>query len=716
MNRRHAFVLSALALVAVAGCSGGSGSMPAPRAAGPTATPIATAPPATGRQITFTIEFKKSRAKTRGVRPHYISPNTGSVGVAVNGGAASYAAVSCSEGSCQVSVTVDAPVNQTDTFVVTAWTGPDGPNDGGILLSQGSAQAFITPGATLNIPLVLGGIVNSIVAVNLSNTAFTSGIDATATITVTAKDPSGAVIVGCFASPVPVGIFENDNLQGFSLSSNGELTTGHVLSSGSTADGCSPVGGSLTLYYRGGLTGPSFPADTVVLADLPGTENTTFRFTYGDVDDYGLFYNHPDDATSALAEIMTACPSGTAGCAYYQPALAPFGADLTSLGAAQTGEPGNPVVWGADDFTGLVGAVTASGAISLFPSDGVISGPPHSPDSNDPNYSVPDDLGAASLLIPVYNDSNVWTFVDSAKSQTFKPLQPQYQGAGFAFPVGAAPSAFFPDGAGNLWFVDPTTAAIDQSTAAGGSIVSCALPFSDGSTAVSGDALAVGGSTVWASTVANLVSGGQQFFVARFPTDVVNSNPCSVPFADELPVAAEVDKLALDPNGDLWYVDNAQTLGAFTPNAKAPATQNLGFSISSNLVASGQYLYGIDSTDAQLVRIDTSALPPKASIAVAALPANWTQLQNFANDFNLLWQVRVSSGSLWFAGNVSSGLKAFTTELFNLNPAALSFGPPALPRNGRVAFAPAHALHRGPRTRGAKRRYTSRAGLPNFGF
>jgi streptogramin lyase len=724
MNPRlvpFAVALASLAC-AIAGCSGsgsGNGTTPLPHPTlTPSPAPSSGSPP---RSITFTIKFDKTRhakshARAGAVgRPKYISPNTNSVGVAVNGGTPVYSKVSCSDGECQASVTVDAPVNQTDTFDVTAWSGADGPGSGSTLLSEGSAQAFITPGGTLNIPVVLGGVVSQIVAVNLTNSSFTSGSDGSSTVTVSAKDPTGAVIVGCFASPVPVGIFENDDLQGYSFSNQGTLLTGHVLSSGSTADGCSPDGGSLSLYYRGALTGPAFPADAVVLADIPGTEETSFRFTYGDVNQYGLFYNHADDTTSAVSEIFSTCPAGNAGCAYYLPALAPFGADLTALAPAQSGEPGNPAVWGTDDYTGLTGSVSASGAFTLYPTDGEMIGPPHSANTQDANYSVPFDQGSAAFLIPVYNDSNLWSFNAEGKSPAFKAVQPQYTGAGFAFPLGAAPSVLTPDGSGNLWFVDPSTAAVDQSDAAGDTVVSCALPFSDGSTPVSGDALAVSGSTVWLSTVADPISEGQEAFVARFPTSIAKSQPCTVPFDDELPVPAEVDRIALDPSGNLWYVDNANTLGVFTPSGKTPVTQSLGFGLSSNLSAAGQYFYGIDAADNQLVRIDTSALPPKAGVTVAALPANWTDIQNQANDFNQVWIVPGPSGSLWFAGNVSSGLRAFTTIVFALNPGQLTFGPPNAHRH--AGFGPVlRGSHRFVRPRGHARRFPNRVSLPNFGF
>jgi hypothetical protein len=712
---RHV-ALSAFALALLAGCSGGGGTTPtSPQ---PTPAPSST-PQGTARQITFTITFTKSQQKARlrkaasGLRhTKYISPNTGSIGVAVNGGPASYSAVTCNGSSCQASVTVAAPVNQTDSFDVTDWTGPDGPNNGGVLLSEGTASSYITAGGTIIIPVTLGGEVAQIVSVNLTNTTFTSGTSASSTLTVTAKDPSGAVIVGCYASPVPVDIFENDNLKGFSFSSQGVLTQGEVIGSGSTQDGCPANGSTLTLYYSGTATGESFPADAVIGADLPGTQGTSFGFSWGQSTQYGLFYNGPNDTTTIVDEVQSTCPGSSVPCAFYEPALQPFLATLYGVGTATAGEPGSPAIWATDNYTGLVTAITATGAFTVYPTSGEIIGPPTSPDPNFPNYSIPFDLGGGDLLVPNYGSQNLVEFKDA--QQTFNVLKPAYKSAGFAFPLGAAPSAFVPDGSGNLWFVDPNTAAVDEANSSGANIASCSLTFSDGVTPVSGDSLAVAGSTVWASSVAFPASNPEQFFIARFPTSVTGSSPCSVPFSDLIPVTAEVDRQAVDAGGNLWYVDNSENLGYIPAAGGTPATQSLGKFVSSNLLLSGKYLYGLDSADGLLVQIDTSVPPPNAAVTVASLPATWSNVTNQANNYNDVWLAAGPGTTLWFAGNVSEGLQAPTNEVFEVDPAQLSFGSPLrvfsrIHARVRHNVAQRHA-HRG------GRQVRVRKSLPNFGF
>jgi len=708
---RHVVTLSALALVLLAGCSGGGSSNPGAPLPQPTPTSVGQG---SSRSITFTISFNKSQSNAHQRRLKYISPNTGSIGVAVNGGPATYSAVNCNGGSCNASVTVIAPVNQTDTFTVTAWTGPSGPNNGGVLLSEGSASTYITAGGTIVIPITLGGEVASIASLNLTNTSYTSGTSGSATLTVTARDPSGAVIVGCYAQPIPVRIFENDSLTAFSFSSQGVLTKGSLLGSGSTQDGCSANGTSLTLYYSGSATGPSFPADAIVAADTPTSE--FFNFTWGQVNDFGLYYNGPDDTTTVLTELQTACPGGGVPCAYYQPALAPFLATLTGVGGAASGEPGSPAVWGTDNYTGLVAGITAGGAFTLYPTDGQIIGPPHSQDPNYPNYSIPDDLGNGDLLISNYQAPNLVEFKDGTNSQVFDVLHPAYTSAGFATLVGIAPSVFVADGSGNQWFVDPNTAAIDTASATGGSIVSCVLPFSDGVTSMAANALAVAGSTVWTSTVLVPASGPEAFYIARFPTSVSGSSPCTVPFTDEIPVALEVDHLAVDASGNAWYVDNSGNLGYIPAAGGNPVTQSFGPVLSSSFLRENQYLYALDSADNLLVRIDTTTPPPNAVVATAPLPANWNGITDNADNFNQVWLTQGAGTTIWFAGTTAAGLQAPTNLAFEIDPAQLTFGSGSQ-AFGRARHAAAHrAVPRLRARRPGRKQLPIRRNLPNFGF
>ena len=78
------------------------------------------------------------------------------------------------------------------------WVGWYGFNAGSAVAANSAASNAFT--ATT---LATGGEVAQIVSVNLTNTAFTSGTSASSTLTVTAKDPSGAVIIGIVAGSIP---------------------------------------------------------------------------------------------------------------------------------------------------------------------------------------------------------------------------------------------------------------------------------------------------------------------------------------------------------------------------------------------------------------------------------------------------------------------------------------------------------------------------------
>ena len=461
------------------------------------------------------------------------------------------------------------------------------------------------------------------------------------------------------------------------------MTKGSVIGSGSTKDGCSANGSSLTVYYSGSANGPSLPADAVIASDIPSAE--FFNFIYGLFDSYNLLYNAPADTTTVVDELQTTCPGGGAPCAYYQPALSPFLATLTSLGSASAGEPGSPAVWLTDNNTGLVGGITANGTFTLYPTDGIISGPPHSADPSFPDYSVPYDLGGGNVLIPNYASQNLVEF--KANPQTFDVLRPAYTSAGLASPVGAAPSVFVPDGTGALWFVDPNTAAIDTATATGSNVVSCAFAYSDQATPVAGNALAVAGTTVWTSTVATTASSGLQFYLARFPTSVATGNPCTVPFSDEIPLTNEVDRLAVDPSGNAWFVDNGGNLGYVPAGGGTPATQTFPNLPSSNLLAAGKYLYALDSLDGLLLRIDTTTPPPNAVVASAPIPASWAGTSNNPQSFDQIWLTAGPGTSIWFAANPGNGgLRSESQAAFAIDPAQLTFNTAARTRGRSFAL------------------------------
>ena len=200
MKRTASFGLSSIAcaLFALAGCGGGGGSAP-----GSSTIP-------TGNLRTsamFSISVQLPSASSSAVAPKYISPNTQSMVItllSVNGAAPNPpqapvtanitpSSPGCSTSgstlTCNVAV---ASIVGSDTYQLTAFSAV---NAGGNQLSSGTTTATITAGILNNVPVTLNGIIASL-AVNLGTTSPSTGTASVIPVTVTAKDASGATIVG----------------------------------------------------------------------------------------------------------------------------------------------------------------------------------------------------------------------------------------------------------------------------------------------------------------------------------------------------------------------------------------------------------------------------------------------------------------------------------------------------------------------------------------
>lgn len=177
--------LVALTILALAACGGGGGGSAVPSAGSPQHTSSAV----------FSISIPLASAPARS--PHYVSPNTQSLTIAVNGAAPSITQnVTSSSGGCSLSgstitcsVSVTAPVG-SDTFTVVLYSGT---NASGSKLATGSVSATVGSAPT-SVDITLDGVVDS-VAITLANTSPYAGSATTIPVTVTAKDASGATII-----------------------------------------------------------------------------------------------------------------------------------------------------------------------------------------------------------------------------------------------------------------------------------------------------------------------------------------------------------------------------------------------------------------------------------------------------------------------------------------------------------------------------------------
>ncbi len=194
MSRTAQSVASALTLIAaLAACGGGGGS--------PSSVPAqARASASYSGNATLSIPLRPAQAAAR--QAQFISPAASSVGISVNGATATYADVSSTSTLCTTTtgtaaartctVPLSAPAG-TDTFVFTFYQGATGT---GNTLGVGTASmAISTPNFSL--PVTVNGTVASIaVSVTDGANVIPGGYATSLPVVVTAKDASGAIIIG----------------------------------------------------------------------------------------------------------------------------------------------------------------------------------------------------------------------------------------------------------------------------------------------------------------------------------------------------------------------------------------------------------------------------------------------------------------------------------------------------------------------------------------
>jgi hypothetical protein len=206
---------SALTLcLAVSACSSGANVSALPPAAATTsATAVRTA-------IVFTIPGSV-RTASGARRALYISPDTQSAAIAVNGQAPVSINLAANSPNCTpaagggrtCTAAIAAPVG-TDTFSETLYSGL---NATGAVLSRGQTAAKIVAGTANTVALTLDGVIASL-AVVLSNATPPQGTPATIGVTVDFYDAGGAAIVGPAPFAAPIALSDSDRSGATTLS------------------------------------------------------------------------------------------------------------------------------------------------------------------------------------------------------------------------------------------------------------------------------------------------------------------------------------------------------------------------------------------------------------------------------------------------------------------------------------------------------------------
>jgi hypothetical protein len=166
-------------------------------------------------QVRIAIAIPAAPGGVAGLHRHplYVSANTQSAAISVNGGTPVVANLAAGSPNCTAvaaggricTLSVGAPVG-LDTFAETLYAGA---NATGGVLSQGKTSAAIVAGTANSVSLTLGGTIASLSLAPPSATP-PAGTPATIALTLNFQDASGAAIIGSDPFTTPVTLTDSD--------------------------------------------------------------------------------------------------------------------------------------------------------------------------------------------------------------------------------------------------------------------------------------------------------------------------------------------------------------------------------------------------------------------------------------------------------------------------------------------------------------------------
>jgi hypothetical protein len=273
IGRPSPSIFACILCVLLSGCGGGGSSLPSIQSkSAPAVTPASTPQSVT---VALRIPAVTSAASAATRRPQYVSVNTQSATIAVNGGTPVAANLAVGSPNCTAAtgggrtctISISAPIG-TDTFAENLYASTNGT---GAVLSQNTTSATITAGQANTVNLVLDGVVASI-ALSLATTAPPIGTPATIPLTVNINDASNATIIGSDPLANPITLTDSDTSGATTLSKT-------TLSTPADATG-------ITVKYNGnaiqsavfGATATGVPASSVTSAKLTPSSPASTAF------------------------------------------------------------------------------------------------------------------------------------------------------------------------------------------------------------------------------------------------------------------------------------------------------------------------------------------------------------------------------------------------------------------------------------------------------
>jgi hypothetical protein len=240
--------------------------------------------------VSIAIPAASTAAAASSRRPLYVSQNTQSAAIAVNGGTPVVANLAAGSANC----TAAAGTGRTCTVAVSAPPGKDTFSEAlyantsatGTPLSENTTSATILAGRANVVSIALDGVVASI-TLSLSNAAPTIGTPATIPLTVNFNDASGAAIVGNDPFVNPVTLTDSDTSGATKLSTTtidnpsaaSAITVAYTGAAiASAVFGASATGVAATSVASATLVPTAVPASTPTPVPTPTPVSTPIAF------------------------------------------------------------------------------------------------------------------------------------------------------------------------------------------------------------------------------------------------------------------------------------------------------------------------------------------------------------------------------------------------------------------------------------------------------
>ncbi|HTA38090.1 MAG TPA: hypothetical protein VK760_03380, partial [Candidatus Acidoferrales bacterium] len=449
-------------------------------------------------------------------RPHFISPSTQSIAIALGSKTMATADVAANSPACKPATNgsrvctakVSAP-SGSQTFAVTAYDGPSGT---GNVLASGSVPATLTPGSAARVRVSLTGTPASL-GVAIAQPYPPAGTAASTSVAIVALDADGNTIVGNYGAPVAIA--DSD------ASGATKLSATSVSKSSST----------VTLAYNGATL-----SQAVVSAKLAklGSASATFAPSVTNVAQYvapmiqtkfGLFPAGVSDICVGPDGNLWMTAASTGAIATFVGGK--FTMYVVKVGSEPTGLTvgSDKHLWFAEMQAGRIGSITTSGRLS--------------------SYKIPIPAGAGVQAQPAWTalgpDGKIWFVYQGINMPSgFGSVDASGKVSVYSLPAQSGPEELVAGPDGNLWITDGGLNAIVVVSTSGKVVATHRLPTP--------------GAGPWGITV----GPDKNIWFAEYAVDKIG-RITTAGAIKEVPVPsgnAGVLNVTAGPDGNVWFTES----------------------------------------------------------------------------------------------------------------------------------------------------------------